>query len=57
MSIRNGEHTYEGLMNYATNLTGLIEQEYKKSKLPDEVDPDMVDDVFRTIAMEKILSK
>lgn len=57
MSIRNGEHTYEGLMNYATNLTGLIEQEYKRSKLPDEVDPEMVDDVFRTIAMEKIFSK
>lgn len=57
LSIRNGEHTYESLMNYATNLTGLIEQEHKRSKLPEEVDTDMVSNVFRTIVMEKILSK
>lgn len=57
MSIRNGEHTYEGLMNYATKLTALIEQEYQRSRLPERVDEEFVTKVFRTIIMEKLITR
>ena len=57
MSIRNGEHTYEGLMSYATNLTALIEQEYQRSRLPERVDEEFVTKVFQKIITEKLISK
>lgn len=57
MSIRNGEHTYEGLMEYATKLTALIEQEYQRSRLPERVDEEFVTKVFQTIITEKLITK
>lgn len=57
MGIREGAYTYEQLMDYANGLVDAVEVVYKKSDLPESVDSDMVNDVFRTIAMEKIITK
>ena len=57
MGIREGEYTYEQLMDYATNLVDAVEVVYERSTLPEVVNPDIVQDAFKTIVKEKMLSK
>lgn len=55
MSIREGEHTYESLMEYATNLVDITEKAYNESCLPDKVDEKFVTEIFQTIITEKLI--
>lgn len=57
MRIREGEFTYEHLIEYASNLVDLTETVYQRSKLPDEVNHELIYDSFKTIISEKLISK
>ena len=57
MGIREGAYTYEQLMDYATNLVEAVEVIYKRSALPEKVNPEVVQDAFKTIVKEKLLTR
>jgi predicted nucleotidyltransferase len=45
MGIKNGDYTYEYLIDYAENLLADVNENLPKSNLPDEVDKDFVNDL------------
>jgi len=51
--IRDGKHGYKGLMALADELESLAKNLYEKSNLPDEVDQQVMDDLFEE--MQKLL--
>lgn len=57
MKIREGEYTYEELLDYAINLVDAVEVIYKRSELPDVIDEKLLSDTFKTIVSEKLILK
>ena len=46
MGIKNGDYTYEYLIDYATKLLDQVNENLPKSNLPDEVDKDFVNELL-----------
>ena len=46
MGIKNGDYTYEYLIDYATKLLDEVNENLPKSNLPDEVDKDFVNELL-----------
>lgn len=52
MGIKNGDYTYEYLIDYAEKLLADVNKNLPKSDLPDEVDKDFVNDLLVKCRME-----
>lgn len=52
MGIKNGDYTYEYLIDYAEKLLADVNENLPKSNLPDEVDKDFVNDLLIKCRME-----
>lgn len=52
MGIKNGDYTYEYLIEYAEKLLADVNENLPKSDLPDEVDKDFVNDLLVKCRME-----
>lgn len=57
LSIRNGEHTFEELLEYVENKIKVLDEKFDKSDLPEEVNREFTRNLLRVIRIDNLNEK